>query len=222
MSASDLISRTGHYVPNAVRRTDMILSTSTRARTQTGFAITAAQVTLALVSLAVSATAFSLGSAAQDEMDHQLAGVHAAHLQKVGGVLQGALRRAVDDNGLSHDRAGEFVSFEAGRSKSGRIHLFDEELRYGRLPAWPTGLLVEGPSVEDQPRWSEETAGVVEVQGVDLTVCRRFNQATQGEDAKAEPPADLKTAVYKRRWKQGCVAEPGASHGTWFMRAFAA
>jgi hypothetical protein len=221
MSASDRNSRTGYYVLNAVRRLDMILSTPTRARTQTGFVITAAQVTLALVSLAVSATAFSLGSAAQDEMDHQLAGVHAAHLQKVGGVLQGALRRAVDDNGLSHDRPGEFVSFEDGRSEPGRIRLFDEELGYGRLPAWPTGLLIEDPSVEGQPRWSEESAGVVEVKGVDLAVCRRFNQATQGEDAKAEPPADLKTAVHTRRWKQGCVAEPGASHGTWFMQTFA-
>ena len=201
----------------------MILSTSTRARMQTGFVITAAQVTLALVSLAVSATAFSLGSAAQDEVDHQLAGVHAAHLQKVSGVLQSALRRAADDSGLSVERVAEFVALEAGESAPGRINLFDEGLGYGRLPSWPTGLLVEDVKVESaQPRWSEQEAGVIEVQGVDLTVCRRFNQATQGEDAKAEPPADLKTAVYKRRWKEGCVAEPGASHGTWFMRAFAA
>jgi hypothetical protein len=183
--------------------------------------ITAAQVTLALVSLAASATAYSLGGAAQDEIDHQLAGVHAAHLQKVGGVLQGALRRAVDDNGLAHDRAPDYVSFEAGESKPGRISLFDESLGYGRLPAWPTGLLVE-EAADGEPRWSEETVGVVEVRGVDLTVCRRFNQAIQGEDAKGEPPADLKTAVHKHRWKQGCVAEPGASSGTWFMRAFAA
>ena len=157
----------------------MILSTSTRARTQTGFAITAAQVTLALVSLAVSATAFSLGSAAQDEMDHQLAGVHAAHLQKVSGVLQSALRRAADDSGLSVERVAEFVSLEAGESAPGRINLFDEGLGYGRLPSWPTGLLVEDMKVESaQPRWSEQEAGVIEVQGVDLTVCRRFNQAT--------------------------------------------
>ena len=189
-------------------------------RSQSGFVITAAQVTLGLVSLAVSATAYSLGSAGIGEMDHQRAGIHVVHLQKVGGVLQGALRRAVDDNGLSHDRADEFVSFEDGQSKPGRVHLFDESLGYGRLPAWPTGLLVD-ESVEGQPRWSEETADVVEVRGVDLAVCRRFNQATQGEDAKAKPPADIKTAVGTHRWNQGCVAEPGASSGTWFMRAFA-
>jgi hypothetical protein len=68
MSASDRNSRTGYYVPNAARRADMTLPLPSRTpsarmsargpvaqhlRSQSGFVITAAQVTLGLVSLAV-------------------------------------------------------------------------------------------------------------------------------------------------------------------------
>lgn len=189
-------------------------------RRQRGFALGASQMTLALVSVMVSAAAISLDGRAK-ALTQQEAHVHASYLLKVGGDLQLALDRAVADNGLARDAASAVLRFEQGESPPGEIRLFDDRLRYGRAPQWPAGLIVEDKAGAGAPRWSDAASGVIELVGVDLAVCRRFNEMTQGEDPEAAPPADLASALQARGWRQGCVAAPGAQAGTWFIRAFA-
>ena len=190
-------------------------------RRQRGFALGASQVTLVLVSLMVGATAITLDGEVETVSDQQ-AHIHASYLLKVGGDLQTALDRAVADNGLSRSDASAVLRFERGTSQAGEVRLFDARLRYGRAPQWPEGLLVPERAGAGEPRWSAGAADVVEVVGVALAVCRRFNAMTQGEDPEASPPADIATALHDHGWQQGCVAAPGATAGTWYMRAFAA
>ena len=185
-----------------------------------GFVASAAQVTLILTSLVVSATALSLGEMREQAAD-QAAHVHASYLLKAGTSLQSALDRAVADSAISRRDASVWVRFEDGTSDGSRIRLFDEDLGYGSRPQWPVGLLVEDHPDAGGPRWSGEMSGVIEVTGVDLGVCRRFNELTQGADPEAAPPADVATALETQGWQQGCVAAPGATAGVWFMRAFA-
>lgn len=187
---------------------------------QRGFVASAAQVTLILTSLVVSATALSLGEV-RDRAAEQAAHVHASYLLKAGSSLQSALDRAVADSAISRRDASVWVRFEDGTSDGSRIRLFDEDLGYGSQPRWPTGLLVEDDPHAGRPRWSGEMSGVIEVTGVDLGVCRRFNELTQGTDPEAAPPSDIATALAGQGWQQGCVAAPGATAGVWFMRAFA-
>jgi hypothetical protein len=140
---------------------------------------------------------------------------------KAGGELQTALDRAVGDNGLARNDASAVLRFEQGSSQAGEVRLFDDRLGYGRAPQWPVGLIVPDQAGAGAPRWSAAATDVVEVDGVDLAVCRRFNEMTQGEDPDAAPPAEVASALRARGWQQGCVAAPGASSGTWYMRAFA-
>jgi hypothetical protein len=187
---------------------------------QRGFALGASQVTLVLVSLMVGATAITLDGDVETVSDQQ-AHIHASYLLKAGGDLQTALDRAVADNGLSRSDASAVLRFERGTSQAGEVRLFDARLRYGSAPQWPEGLLVPGQAGAGEPRWSSDAADVVEVAGVDLAVCRRFNEMTQGQDPEAAPPADVGSALHARGWQQGCVAAPGATAGIWYMRAFA-
>jgi hypothetical protein len=189
-------------------------------RGQRGFALGASQMTLALVSLAVSATAITLDDGAK-RVTQQEAHLHASYLLKAGGELQTALDRAVGDNGLARNDASAVLRFERGTSQAGEVRLFDARLGYGRAPQWPVGLIVPDQAGAGAPRWSAGATDVVEVAGVDLAVCRRFNEMTQGEDPEAAPPADVATALHDHGWQQGCVAAPGATAGTWYMRAFA-
>jgi hypothetical protein len=177
-------------------------------------------MTLALVSLAVSATAITLDDGAK-RVTQQEAHIHASYLLKAGGELQTALDRAVGDNGLARNDASAVLRFEQGSSQPGEVRLFDDRLGYGRAPQWPVGLIVPDQAGAGAPRWSAAATDVVEVDGVDLAVCRRFNEMTQGEDPDAAPPAEVASALRARGWQQGCVAAPGASSGTWYMRAFA-
>ena len=185
-----------------------------------GFALGASQMTLALVSLAVSATAITLDDGSK-RVTQQEAHIHASYLLKAGGELQTALDRAVGDNGLARNDASAVLRFEQGSSQPGEVRLFDDRLGYGRAPQWPVGLIVPDQLGAGAPRWSTGATDVVEVAGVDLAVCRRFNEMTQGEDPDAAPPAEVASALRARGWQQGCVAAPGASSGTWYMRAFA-
>jgi hypothetical protein len=189
-------------------------------RGQRGFALGASQMTLALVSLVVSATAITLDGGAE-MVSEQQAHIHASYLLKAGGDLQTALDRAVGDNGLSRSDASAVLRFERGTSPAGEVRLFDDRLGYGRAPQWPEGLIVPDEAGAGAPRWSAGATDVVEVAGVDLAVCRRFNEMTQGEEPEAAPPADVATALHDHGWQQGCVAAPGATAGTWYMRAFA-
>jgi len=191
-----------------------------RPRGARGFALGASQMTLALVSLAVSAAAITLDDGAT-RVTQQEAHIHASYLLKAGGELQTALDRAVGDNGLARNDASAVLRFEQGSSQPGEVRLFDDRLGYGRAPQWPVGLIVPDQVGAGAPRWSTGATDVVEVAGVDLAVCRRFNEMTQGEDPDAAPQADLASALRARGWQQGCVAVPGASSGTWYMRAFA-
>ena len=176
-------------------------------------------MTLALVSLVVSATAITLDGGVELASEQQ-AHIHASYLLKAGGDLQTALDRAVGDNGLARSDASAVLRFERGASQAGEVRLFDDRLGYGRAPQWPVGLIVPDQAGAGAPRWSAGATDVVEVAGVDLAVCRRFNEMTQGEDPEAAPPADVGSALHARGWQQGCVAAPGASSGTWYMRAF--
>jgi hypothetical protein len=154
-------------------------------------------------------------------VSEQQAHIHASYLLKAGGDLQTALDRAVGDNGLSRSAASAVLRFEQGASQAGEVRLFDDRLGYGRAPQWPVGLIVPDEAGAGAPRWSAGATDVVEVAGVDLAVCRRFNEMTQGEEPEAAPPADVATALHDHGWQQGCVAAPGATAGTWYMRAFA-
>ena len=189
-------------------------------RGQRGFALGASQMTLALVSLVVSATAITLDGGAK-AANAQEAHIHASYLLKAGSGLQSALDRAVGDNGLARSDASAVLRFEQGPSRAGAVSLFDEHLGYGRAPQWPAGLIVPEETGAGVPRWSAGAADVVEVAGIDLAVCRRFNEMTQGEEPEAAPPADIASALHDHGWQQGCVAAPGATAGTWYMRAFA-
>ena len=186
---------------------------------QQGFAATAAQVTMALVALAVSASAFSLDSIRQ-QAAQQAAHVHASYLLKAGADLETALVRAASDSGLSRGAVSRTVDFRSVSSGS-QVGLFDASLGYGRIPQWPEGLLAEGVEGAGSPRWADSEGQVIEVTGIDPAVCRRFNEMIQGTDIRRAPPADLATARRERGWTQGCWAEEGAPSGTWFMEAFA-
>jgi len=186
---------------------------------QQGFAATAAQITMALVALAVSASAFSLDTIRQQAAE-QVAHVHASYLLKAGADLETALVRAAGDSGLSRNAVSGTVDFLSVSTPS-QVGLFDARLGYGRAPQWPDGLLAKGIEGAGSLRWAEGESQVVEVTGIDLTVCRRFNEMIQGTDIRRAPPADLATARRERGWTQGCWAEEGASAGTWFMEAFA-
>ncbi len=187
--------------------------------TQQGFAGTAAQITMALVTLAVSASAFSLDSIRQQAAD-QAAHVHASYLLKAGADLETALVRAAGDSGLSRGAVSRTVDFRSVSSGS-QVGLFDASLGYGRIPQWPDGLLAEGVEGAGSLRWADSEGQVMEVTGIDPAVCRRFNEMIQGTDIRRAPPADLATARRERGWTQGCWAEEGAPSGTWFMEAFA-
>lgn len=186
---------------------------------QQGFAATAAQVTMALVALAVSASAFSLDSIRQQAAE-QAAHVHASYLLKAGADLETALVRAAGDSGLSRGAVSRTVDFRSVSSGS-QVGLFDASLGYGRIPQWPEGLLAEGVEGAGSLRWADSEGQVIEVTGIDPAVCRRFNEMIQGTDIRRAPPADLATARRERGWTQGCWAEEGAPSGTWFMEAFA-
>ena len=187
--------------------------------TQQGFAGTAAQITMALVTLAVSASAFSLDSIRQQAAD-QAAHVHASYLLKAGADLETALVRAAADSGLSRGAVSRTIDFRSVSSGS-QVGLFDASLGYGRIPQWPDGLLAEGVEGAGSLRWADSEGQVMEVTGIDPAVCRRFNEMIQGTDIRRAPPADLATARRERGWTQGCWAEEGAPSGTWFMEAFA-
>lgn len=199
----------------------MTASTRPRPRSaQKGFVASAAQVTMILTSLVVSAAALSLGEVREQAAEQQ-AHVHASYLLRSGSSLQLALERAVMDSAIPRHEASVWVRFEDGASDGRQIRLFDKGLGYGSRPEWPAGLLIKGETDDPVPRWSIEKSGVVEVPGVDLVVCRRFNEMTQGQDPSEAPPVDLTTAMDRQGWQQGCVAPPGATFGVWFMRAFA-
>ncbi len=188
-------------------------------RAQKGYFTSAAQVTLALVALAVSATAGSLEAARQQAAD-QIAHVHATYLMKVGADLERALTRAAIDNGLSSSAVRGTIALEGSARSGSQVDLFDRQLGYGRTPQWPSGLLVAGVEGAGSVSWAETTGQVIEVAGVDLAVCRRFNEMLQGTDPERAPPADLETARRDRGWTQGCWAADGAPSGTWFKEAF--
>jgi hypothetical protein len=188
-------------------------------RAQRGVVTSAAQVTLALVSLAVGGTALSLETA-REQVAEQTAQIHATYLLKASDALQTALDRAAVDNDLSRSRVAAMVDLD-GAGAAGRVDLFDASRGYGRRPRWPAGLVVEGVEDAGRPRWAAEAAQVVEVPGIDLAVCRRFNEMVQGAGAAEVPPADLAAAQHRLGWQQGCWAGEGAASGTWFMTAFA-
>ena len=190
------------------------------SRAQKGIVTSAAQVTLALVSLVVGGTALSLEQGRAQAAD-QVANVHATYLLKASDSLQTALDRAAADNGLSRGSVTSVVTLDAAPAGAGRIALFDADLGYGRKPRWPAGLLVEGVEGAGQPRWSQEAPQVMSVAGIDLAVCRRFNEMVQGTGATEAPPTDIAAARRDLGWQQGCVAGAGADAGTWFMTAFA-
>lgn len=189
-------------------------------RAQKGFVTSAAQVTLALVALAVSATAGSLEAARQQAAD-QIAHVHASYLMKAGADLETALTRASVDNGLSRGEIRGTIALEGSARSRSQVDLFDRQLGYGRTPQWPSGLLVAGVEGAGNVSWAETAGQVIEVTGIDLAVCRRFNEMLQGTDPERAPPADLETARRDRGWTQGCWAADGAPSGTWFKEAFA-
>ena len=189
-------------------------------RAQQGFITGAAQVTLALVSMVVGAAAFSLDGARQQAAD-QIAHVHASYLMKVGADLETALTRASVDNGLSRGEMRGTITLDSSAGSRSQVALFDSQLGYGGLPRWPSGLLVEGVAGAGGLRWAESGGHVIEVVGIDLAVCRRFNEMLQGTDPERAPPADFETARRDRGWTQGCWAEEGAEAGTWFKEAFA-
>lgn len=189
-------------------------------RAQKGFVTSAAQVTLALVSMVVGATAFSLDGARQQAAD-QIAHVHASYLMKVGADLETALTRASVDNGLSRSEMRGAITLDSGTGSRSQVALFDGQLGYGSRPRWPSGLLVEGVAGAGSLRWAASGGQVIEVVGIDLAVCRRFNEMLQGTDPDRAPPADLETAQRERGWTQGCWAANGAQAGTWFKEAFA-
>jgi hypothetical protein len=124
------------------------------SRAQQGIATSAAQVTLAIVSLVVGGTALSLEQGRAQAAD-QVANVHASYLLKTADSLQTALDRAAADNGLSRGGVASVVTLDAAPSVAGRIALFDADLGYGRKPRWPAGLLVEGVEGAGQPQWSQ-------------------------------------------------------------------
>lgn len=183
---------------------------------QQGFIVSAAQVTLLMVALVVSATAFALDTTSEKAADG-----HAYFVLKSGDDLERALVRAADDSGLRRDEIARAVRFEE-RSNGSQIGLFDARLRYGRAPDWPEGVLAEGVEEAGRLAWVEGEAQVVEVAGIDLAVCRRVNELLQGADPAAAPPSDLRTARRELGWTQGCWAPEGAQSGRWFMEAFAA
>lgn len=182
---------------------------------QQGFIITAAQVTLLMVALVVSATAFAL-----DTTSEQAADGHAYFVLKAGDDLERALVRAADDNGLRREEIARAVRFDE-RSNGSQIGLFDARLRYGRAPSWPEGALVDGVEGAGSLAWVEGEAQVVEVAGIDPAVCRRVNELLQGADPATAPPPDLRTARRELGWTQGCWAPDGAESGRWFMEVFA-
>ena len=185
---------------------------------QQGFAATAAQVTMALVALAVSASAFSLDSIRQKAAEQE-AHIHASFLLKAGGDLETALTRAAVDSGLSRSAVSRVVGFH-GVSSGSQVGLFDARLGYGRIPQWPDGLLAQGVEGAGSLRWADGEGQVVEVTGIEPAVCRRFNEMVQGTDIHRAPPAGLAAARRERGWTQGCWAEEGAQAGTWFMEPF--
>jgi hypothetical protein len=190
------------------------------SRAQKGIVTSAAQVTLALVSLVVGGTALSLDEA-REQVAEQTAHLHATYLLKASDALQTALDRAVVDSGLSRGRLASVVTLDAAPPGAGRIALFDADLGYGRKPRWPAGLLVEGVEGAGQPQWSQEAPQVMVVAGIDLAVCRRYNEMVQGARGDEAPPTDINAARRDLGWQQGCVAGVGADAGTWFMTAFA-
>ena len=189
-------------------------------RAEKGFVTSAAQGTLVIVSMVVGATVLSLDGARQQAAD-QIAHVHASYLMKVGADLETALTRASVDNGLSRGEMRGKITLDSGAGSRSQVALFDGELGYRGRPRWPSGLLVEGVAGAGSLRWAESGGQVIEVAGIDLAVCRRFNEMLQGTDPERAPPADLETARRDRGWTQGCWAADGAQAGMWFKEAFA-
>lgn len=120
---------------------------------QQGFIVSAAQVTLLMVALVVSATVFALDTTSEKAADG-----HAYFVLKAGDDLERALVRAADDSGLRRDEIARAVRFEE-RSNGSQIGLFDARLRYGRAPDWPEGVLAEGVEEAGRLAWVERGPG---------------------------------------------------------------
>lgn len=183
---------------------------------QQGFIVSAAQVTLLMVALVVSATAYALDTTS----DHVVDG-HAYFVLKAGDDLERTLGRAADDSGLRREEIARAVRFDE-HSNGSQIGLFDARLRYGRAPSWPEGVLAEGVEDAGSLAWVEGEAQLIEVAGIDLAVCRRVNELLQGAGPAAAPPSDLRTARRELGWTQGCWVPEGAKSGRWFRLAFVA
>lgn len=186
---------------------------------QSGIVTGAAQLALAIVSLVLGGTVLSLEQAREQAAD-QVVDIHATYLRKAADALQTALDRAVADNGLSQADVDSLITLD-GAVAAGRVGLFDAALDYGRRPRWPGGLLVEGVEGAGRPRWSDEGPQVMIVPGIDLAVCRRYNEMVQGARRDEAPPMDVTSARRDIGWQQGCVAGAQEAAGTWFMAAFA-
>lgn len=87
-------------------------------RAQKGFVASAAQITFALVSTIVGATAISL-EGAREQAAAQIVHAHASYLMKVGADLESALTRAAIDNGLSRGGDWHRHARSWGRRSSG-------------------------------------------------------------------------------------------------------
>ncbi|MFM7707977.1 MAG: hypothetical protein ACKO9D_08190, partial [Gammaproteobacteria bacterium] len=96
-------------------------------RAQQGFIASAAQVTLALVSMVVGATALSMEGARQEAAD-QIAHVHASYLTKAGADLESALARAAVDSGLSGNTLLGTVPLDTQTTSRGTVAPFDPQL----------------------------------------------------------------------------------------------
>jgi len=185
---------------------------------QKGFTLTATQVALISVILITSATLYSLDKARQQANDSK-AHVNASYLLKVGEDIKWAVNRAIIDNNRNISQAQYIIVFDEITSDK-QINIFDQKHGYMSKPALPKELLVEDIDM-GKLYWDDQYGNILTMHGINIDVCRRFNELLQGTDYSEKPPVTLEFAYKYHGWQQGCYAEYESEYGIWFMNVTA-
>jgi len=183
---------------------------------QRGFALTAAQVALISVILITGATMYTLEDSRQRAIDSR-AHVNASYLLKISSNIKWAINRSVSDSNIKQYQVNQLIGF----NNESPVNLFDKKLSYGIEPVFPKGLLIENMYAAGNFYWDEQYPNILAIDGIDLDVCRRFNELLQGVSYDKHPPVTLEFAYKHHGWQQGCYSDYDSEFGTWYMNVFA-
>lgn len=183
---------------------------------QRGFALTATQVALISVVLITGATMYTLEESRQRANDSR-AHVNASYLLKTSSDMKWAINRAIVDSNIKQYQVSQVLGFTDESS----VNLFDKKLNYGIKPVLPKGLVIENMSTAGKFYWDQQYPNIIAIDGIELDVCRRFNELLQGASYDKHPPVTLEFAYKHYGWQQGCYSEYNSEYGTWYMDVFA-